>query len=252
MAAPAVLAAMAAAKALGSGIGAYGAYQDVQRGATAFNNLAGAGRSTLEAGKTGSDTAYSPYTEAGKTGVTGLTGAIGSYKNEALSGMPTQQTTTAQGTKAWLDPSANYSMDQSNRAIQASALAKGGVGGGLAKALSNNASKMAMTNWNNAYQQQLNANAQNFGQANQNFQNQKSVLDSNVANYQGLTNTGLQATSGNQTNQLAYNKDINENYLKNAANAQEVWNTKAGIFDKGINRTIGSAIPGLSSIFGGN
>lgn len=251
MAAPAVLAAMAAAKALGSGIGAYGAYQDVQRGATAYNNLAGAGRSTLEGGKSASDTAYSPYTEAGKTGVTGLTGAVGSYKNEALSGMPTQQTTTAQGTQAWLDPSANYSMDQSNRAIQASALAKGGVGGGLAKALSNNASKMAMTNWNNAYNQQLGANQQNFAQANQNFQNQKGVLDTNVANYQGLTNTGLQATSGNQSNQLAYNQGINQNYMDNAKNAQETWNTKAGIFDKGVNRTVSSAMPGIASIFGG-
>lgn len=251
MAAPAVLAAMAAAKTLGSGIGAYGAYQDVQRGATAFNHLAGAGRSTLEAGKTGSDTAYSPYTQAGKTGVTGLTSAVGSYKNEALAGMPTQQTTTAQGTQAWLDPSANYSMDQSNRAIQASALAKGGVGGGLAKALSNNASKMAMTNWNTAYNQQLQANQQNFGQANQNFQNQKSVLDANVANYQGLANTGLQATQGNQANQLAYNQDINENYIDNAKNAQETWNTKAGIFDKGVNRTVSAAMPGIASIFGG-
>lgn len=250
MAAPAVIAAIAAAKALGSGIGAHGAYNDVQRGATAFNNLASAGRDTLTKGKEGSTEAYKPYTDAGKQGVAGLTSAVGSYKQDASAGMPTQQTTTAQGTQAWLDPSAAYSMDQSNKAIQASALAKGGVGGGLAKALSNNASKMAMTNWNTAYNQQLNANNQNFNQGQQLWQNNKSVQDSNIANLQGLTNVGLQGTQANQGNQLAYNQSINSNYIDNAKNAQEAWNTKAGIFDKGVNRTVSAAIPGISAIFG--
>lgn len=251
MAAPAVIAAMAAAKALGSGIGAYGAYQDVQRGATAYNNLAGQGRNTLESGKTASNEAYSPYTQAGKTGVSGLTSAVQNYTQNAQAGMPNAERTTAQGTSAWLDPSAAYSTDQANRAIQASALAKGGVGGGLAKALSNNANKMAMTNWNNAYNQQLQANNLNFGQGQQLWQNNKAIQDANIANYQGLTNTGLSATSGNQANQLAYNQGINTNYMANAENAQNAWNTKAGIFNKGVNQTVQNAMPGLTSIFGG-
>lgn len=251
MAAPGLVNAVAGMTGIGSAIGAYGANDRVQKGMTAFNNLAGAGRNTLEAGKQGSTQAFDPYAQTGSA-ASGQLGTAGrDYKGEALAGMPQQQLTTAQGTQAWLDPSAAYSMDQASKATQASALAKGGMGGGLAKALSNNANQKAMTNWNNAYNQQLGANAQNFGQANLNWQNKKGVLDTNVGNLQTIANMGLSATNANQVNQLAYNQDINKNYLSNAANSQKGWNDKAGIFDAGVGRTVDNLVPGLTSIFGG-
>lgn len=248
-----VLAAIAAAKTAGGLIGGIGQYNDTQRGMNAYKNLANQGVSTMQGGKKASDAAYSPYTQAGQTGVQGQTAATQNYLNAVGTGpQANQYKTTAQGTQAYLDPSANYSTDQANRAMQASALAKGGVGGGLGRALSNNANKMAMTNYNNAFQQQLGANQQNFGQANQQFQNNMAAQNQNIANYTNLTNTGLQATQGNQQNQLAYNQGINQNYLNQADAMQSGWNAKGQIFNNTAYATADNIIGGIGSIFGGD
>lgn len=238
----------AATSLLGGLVGGAGQYNDTQRGMTAYRNLANRGVSTLEGGKSASNQAFSPYTNAGQVGVAGQTAATQNYlQNVGASPDAGQFKTTAQGTQAYLDPSAAYSTDQANRALQASALAKGGVGGGLARALSNNANKMAMTNWNNAFQQQLGTNQQNYNQAANQWSQSKSAQDSNVANYAGLTNTGLQATSGNQANQLAYNQGINQNYVNQADAMQSGWNAKGQIF----NNTANAFGKGLSGLVGG-
>lgn len=247
-----VLAAIAAAKTAGGLIGGIGQYNDTQKGMTAYKNLANQGVSTLKEGKEASNQAYSPYTQAGQTGVQGQTAATQNYLNAVGTGpQASQYKTTAQGTQAYLDPSANYSTDQANRAMQASALAKGGVGGGLARALSNNASKMAMTNWNNAFQQQATANQQNFGQANQQYQNNFAAQNQNLANYSNLANMGLNATTANQGNQLAYNQGINSNYLNQADATQSGWNAKGQIFNNTANATANNITGGIGSILGG-
>ena len=128
---------------------------------------------------------------------------------------------------------------------------KGGVGGGLARALSNNANKMAMTNYNNAFQQQMGANQQNFGLANQQFQNNFNAQNQNMQNYQNLANMGMQATQGNQANQLAYNQGISNNYINQAAAQQSGWNAKGQIFNNTANATANNVTGGIGSIFGG-
>lgn len=247
---PALIAA-AAAKTVGGLFGGIGQYNDTQRGMTSYRNLANQGITALQQGKADANAAFSPYTDAGKTGVSGLTGATQGYTDTAMSGMPTAQTTTPQGTQAWLDPSADYSTAQANKAMQASALAKGGAGGGLARSLANNAQKMAMTNWNNAAQQQMQANNQNFQQNQQNWQNKFNVANQNVGNWQNLANVGLTATGQNQGLQAQYNAGINSNYLSQAGANQQGWNKKGEIYNKTATDLVNNIGGGIGAIFGG-
>ena len=248
---PALLGGLALAKGATGLISGLGQSSKVRDGMDAFKASANQGIATYNQGKQASDQAFNPYTGVGSAASGQLGSAARDYKGEALAGMPQQQTTTAQGTQAWLDPSAAYSMDQANRATQASALAKGGMGGGLAKALSNNANKMAMTNWNNAYNQQLGANAQNFNQGNQLWQNKKSALDTNINNLQGVSDMGLTAQNANQGNQLAYNQGINSNYM-GVANSQQSGNNQIGkLFADTANNVGNNLVSGISSIWGG-
>lgn len=249
----AALGAAAAAKTLGGAVGGAGQYNDIQKGMNANKTYYNEGADILKAGKSGSNAAYSPYTQAGSTGAAGATNAVQNYAANASKGMAdlNANKTTAGGTQAFLDPSANYSANQANKTTTASAIARGAAGGGLAKALSNNANKMAMTNWNTAYQQQLAANNQNFNQANTNWQNNATVQQNNVGNWQNLANMGLTATQGNQANQLAYNQNLNANRMGLGDNMMSGWNAKGKVFND-TSTGIGDNISGgISSMFGG-
>lgn len=232
--------AAAAAKTIGGAVGGAGQYNDTQKGMTAYRNLANQGVSSLEQGKKGANAAFDPYSSAGKTGLQGQTGAAQGYLGAVN---PEAYKSTAGGVNDWLNPSAAYSTDQANRAMQASALAKGGMGGGLAKALANNAQKMAMTNWNNAAQQQLQANSQNFAQ-------NKGTLDSNMANWSNLAQQGLQATGQNQQLQAGYNSGINNNLLEQAAAMQSGWNAKGKVFNDTSKDMGDNIFGGITDIFG--
>lgn len=248
---PALIAA-AAAKTLGGLVGGVGQYNDTQQGATSFRNLAARGVGQLQQGKQEANQAFAPYTGAGVEGVSGQTAATQGYLGNVGKAPGAEgYKTTAGGVSEWLNPSAAYSTDQASRAIQASALAKGGVGGGLARALSNNASQMAITNWNNAAAQQQGANAQNFGQASSEWSNNKAAQDANLGHWSNLANMGLQATGANQNLQGQYNTGINENWLKQADATQGAWNSKGKIFNDtatGFGNNIGG---GITSIWGG-
>lgn len=222
----------------GTLIGGNGQINDIQQGMTAYKNLANQGVRALQQGQSGANAAFNPYSSAGTTGVQGQTAATQGYMGAVN---PSAYKTSAGGVSDWLNPSAAYSTDQANRAMQASALAKGGVGGGLAKALANNAQKMAMTNWNNAASQQLAANGQNF-------QQNKSAQDSNVANWSGLAQQGLQATGQNQQLQAGYNSGINQNFQGQADAMQSGWNAKGKVFNdtsKDTGNALGKLVGGL-------
>ena len=64
----------------------------------------------------------------------------------------------------WKDPSAQYGIDQSNAAINASALASGSVGGGLARAITGNAQSLAQKAYQNAFDRYIRQGDQQFGQ----------------------------------------------------------------------------------------
>lgn len=244
---------LAGTAAIGLGsklIGGLGQSNDVQRGMDAFKTSVGQGTNILSAGAQSANQAYQPYTQAGQTGIAGYTNAIQNRQNAP---MATVTDNSAQNALTnYLDPSAAYTMDQASKATQASALAKGGMGGGLAKALSNNANKMAMTNYNNAFNQMLQGNAQTFGQQNQNYQNQTAYDQSQIGNWGNLSNLGLTATGQNQQQQLGYNTLMNQNWNDIANSQMSGYNQKGKIFGDTASGIGSSLVSGISSLFGGN
>ncbi len=223
----------------------------INRGEAAYGQKAQQGINTLQQGKTDATAAYNPYTSVGAQGAAGYGNAIGSYLGNVGTGPNASQYQSGTGQVSdYLNPSAAYTSDQANKATQASALAKGGMGGGLAKALSNNANQMAMTNYNNAYNQMLNTNQQNYGLANQSYQNNFNAQNQNVANYGNLANLGLTSTTANQNLLGQYNAGINTDYMNWGNTLQSNANNKAGVGGaqaSGLGNSLGS---GIASIYG--
>lgn len=218
--------------ALGTGIGAYGATGNLTEGAQKFRENALKGIDTLNQGKASTNTAFQPYTTAGQTGIAGQTSTIqGRQQAKTADYNPV----TAAGAQEYLDPSAKYQIDQANRATQASALAKGGMGGGLAKALSDNSAKMAQTYWTQAQANQLAAKNQNFNQQDINYQRNNQYQQDQINNYGDLAKQGLTATGNNQTLQGQYNTGISDAYGAIGNSAQSAENAKAGLFASASN-----------------
>lgn len=244
---------LAGTAAIGLGsklIGGLGQSNDVQRGMDAFKTSVGQGTNILSAGAQSANQAFNPYTQAGQTGIQGYVDAIQNRQNAP---MATVTDNSAQNAiQNYLDPSAAYTMDQASKATQASALAKGGMGGGLAKALSNNANKMAMTNYNNAFNQMLQGNAQTFGQQNTNYGNQTAYDQSQIGNWGNLSNLGLTATGQNQQNQLGYNTLMNQNWNDIANSQQSGYNQKGKIFGDTASGIGSGLVSGITSLFGGS
>ena len=244
----AIAGAAAGSKLLGNLVGGIGQSNDVQRGMNAYKNYVGQGTNILSAGAQSANQAYSPYTQAGQTGIQGYTDALQNRQNAP---MATVTDNSAQNALTnYLDPSSAYTMDQASKATQASALAKGGMGGGLAKALSNNANKMAQTNYNNAYNQMLQGNAQTFGQQNTNYGNQTAYDQSQIGNYGNLANLGLTAAGQNQSNQLGYNTLINQNWKDIGDNQMSGWGNKGSIFNKTSQGIGNDLVSGITNVFG--
>lgn len=232
--------------ALGSGLGMWSSNNSMDQGNADYQRLLGQGIDTLKQGQAGANIAFSPYTGAGTQGVQGATSDI---FGRTQAGLPTLTGASPSQAMGYLNPSAAYSTDQANKAIEASSIAAGGMGGGLAKALSNNANKMAMTNYNNAYDQMLQTNNQNFSQQQQNYTNTNDYQQQQIANKMGLANMGLGATQENQKLQYGYNELQNQDLENMGATA---WNTnasKAQNTNSGINNMFGG-LGNLASLAG--
>lgn len=212
-------------------IGAMGHSMGIDRGMRQFANTVGQGTDVMNQGKAGSDAAFQPWVAAGQQG---LAAGMDDILNRTQATQPQLSNINPESARAYLDPSAAYSADQANKATTAAAIAGGGMGGGMMKALSNNANKFAQTNWNNAFSQMQDAANTNFGQQQQQYQNTTDFDQSQIQNKMGLSGTGLTATSTNQGNQLGYNTGINDNY--NAiANARMAGNAaKGSLFNSAI------------------
>jgi hypothetical protein len=243
-----VLAAAAASKIAGPLVGGMGQYADVGKGMEAYNNYANQGTSTLNAGKEGANAAFNPYTSAGATANGSQLSAI---QNRQQATNPALTNTSPSGVADYLNPSAAYSQNQAMKQAQAAGVAGGAMGGGMLKALSNNANQMAQTNYNNAYSQMLGTNDQNFNQQQQQYTNNNNFQQQQIGNYGDVANRGLSATSSNQGLNLQYNQGMNNNYMDQAANEQSGWNKKGEIFNKtssDFGKNLGG---GMLSVFGG-
>lgn len=241
--------------ALGNYIGMQEANDSLNTANKDYQNLSNQGVDTLKQGQAGANAAYQPYTDAGTTGINGETSAI---TNRTQSTTPTvTDNSSSNAVNNYLNPSAAYTTDQSNKSMEANAIASGGTGGGLSKALSANTANLAMTNYNNAYNQMLQSNNQTFNQQQQNYTNNNDYQQQQIQNYGTLANTGLSANNSNQQLQSGYNSGINSDYQ---GQAEAAWNTnasKAKNFNSGINNTFGnignsesSAGSALDSVYG--
>lgn len=94
------------------------------------------------------------------------------------------------------DPSAEYAMQQSAKAMEASALAKGATGGGFAKALQQNQNNLANQAYQNAYDRWSKTSAMMYGQAKDQYDRDYAYQQNRLGRYGNLATQGLQAAQG--------------------------------------------------------
>lgn len=211
-----LMAAAFGSQALGNILGGISSTQGLSRGLAAYRDAIDKGNATLEAGKTGSTAAFNPYSSTGEIANAAQLGAI---QDRTQAAQPTLSNLSPEMAAQFLSPQAGYQQGQAMKSAMAAGSAGGAMGGGMLKALQTNANKLAQGSWNDAYSNMLNTANLNFGQQQQQYQNKTGYDQSQIENYSGLANRGLQAIGQNQANQLAYNHDINANFgdLGNAA-----------------------------------
>lgn len=183
---------------------------------------------------------FRPFMEAGK-------GAIGSFQNLLAGGNPATmpQASGAFDFDTFKDPSAQFGIDQSNAAINASAIASGSVGGGLGRALNANSQNMAQKAYQNAFDRYLAQNQQDFGQGQQIFQNQTGNYQTQLGGYQNLMGTGLQAAGTTGGISAGIGSGVNQNYMQQGQTAAEMARQRADAIAGGIS----GATSGISSLF---
>ncbi len=93
----------------------------------------------------------------------------------------------------WKDPSVDYAIQQANNALQASALAKGGMGGGMAKALQANTANIANKGYSNAFDRWHKNSQMMNDQAQQKYERDYGFQSDRLKNYGGLAQTGFDA-----------------------------------------------------------
>lgn len=199
------------------------------------------GRSYLDETNKTQRADFEPYMEAGNQ-------AIGQYQNLLSGGSgaknPTQ--TGAFDFDVFKSPAAQFRMDQANAGINASALAKGNVGGGLAKAIAANSQNMASEEYNNAFNQFLQKGNQDFNQQQQLWNNDTQNWQTKLGGFQNLMGQGLNAasTTGGFATNLA--NAFNTNLMNQAGFNYGATGDRAGALAGGLN----SAISGITGLFG--
>lgn len=183
---------------------------------------------------------FQPYMAAGQD-------AIGSFQNLLAGGNPATMPTASKAFdfNAFQDPSAQYGIDQSNAAINASAIASGSVGGGLARAIAGNTQSLSQKAYQNAFDRYLKQNEQDFGQGQQLFQNQSQNYQTQLGGYNNLMGSGLQAagTTGGISANLG--AGVNQNYLQQGQTAAEMARQRADALAGGLS----GFTSGISSLF---
>lgn len=226
----------------------WAANEALDNGYDRYQNEQQKGINTLQQGQAGANTAFSPYSAAGTSGIGAANTDIMGRQQSAN---PNLTNTSPNAVSSYINPSAAYSTDQARKASEASAAATGGMGGGMQRALSNNANKMGMTNYNNAYQQMIDTNNQNFGQQQQLYKNNTDYQQQQIQNKMGLGQLGLSATTANQGLQGQYNSGISNMYGDWAKTGNELGQNKSGLFYNGIGSATHDMSAGVGSFAGG-
>ena len=184
---------------------------------------------------------FQPFMQAGQD-------AVGNVQSTLSAGSGAANPTLSQAFNfdAWQNPATQYRIDQANAGINASALAKGGVGGGLAKSLAANSQNMASEEYANTYDRYLKQNQQDFGQQQQLFTNDQNQWQQQLAGWQNLANMGLDATGTTGNIGLGYTNAYNTNLNNQAQLGYQSATDRAAAIGGGLK----SAFSGLSSLYG--
>lgn len=230
--------------AMGASIGAIGQGIAAKKGMDAqrqtMNDAAARAQGTLTAGRNEARSDFSPFMSAGATAAGNATNLIGASGNIAAPEM-----SQPFNFQQWNDPSANYALQQSNATLQNSALAKGGMGGGLARALSENATNMANQNYQNAFKNYTTNAEQVFNQGQTRYKDINEQEQQKIANTQNLANMGLTATGNYGGLAAKYNEGIAGNQYQLGTDQAHI--TSSGYKDMGgafntANTQAGSAV----------
>lgn len=214
----------------------------INSGMRSYRNTMNTANDDIKNQRAESNSAFLPYTNTGANAASQQMQMIG----QGQATQPTLQTTTASGVSDWLDPSMAYSQDQARKQAVAAGAATGATGGGMMKALSDNANKLAMTNWNNAATQQLAANNQNFGQQQQQYTNTANYLNDRIGQLGDVSKTGLSAAGTQQQIGQGYTNMYNNN-MNNLAESLYNNAVNRGAVQGNMASTAGS---GLASLYG--
>lgn len=187
-----------------------------------------------------------PYATAGAAINNSLVGATTPYINAGIkSEKQLQKLATGNvNVSKYLDPSMKFAMEQGQRALEASASARGGVlSGATLKDITQYASGLASQNWQNAFQNAITEKNQQAqiasGLASGGLQAMQPL--SNIGS-QGIQAVGIQAQAGSNTgNQLS---TLNQNLGNIASNATA---QKTAAENAALNQLAGSASGGFSS-----
>lgn len=184
----------------------------MEQGRQQGNKMFGQGRNYLTDSNNQQRADFQPYMQAG-------TNALGQYQNTLAAGSGAVNPTQSQDFNfdTFKSPAAQYRIDQANAGINASALAKGNVGGGLAKALASNSQNMASEEYSNAYNRYLQQNQQDFGQQQQLWNNANQNWQTQLGGYQSLMGQGLNATSTTGSLANNYANAYNNNLMNQAS-----------------------------------
>lgn len=204
------------------------------------NRTASKGVNYLQQGNAQQRQDFAPYMAAGTSG-------LENYQNLLAQGNTAAQPTASAGFSydANKDPSTQYSIDQSNAAINASALASGNVGGGLGRALTANAQNLSQKAYQQAFNNYLAQNQQDFGQQQQIYQNQTGNYQTQLGGYGNLMGQGMNAASTTGNLGLGYGNAVNSNYLAQAAQTANIGQQRADALAGGLS----GAFSGVASLF---
>lgn len=178
----------------------------------------------LQQGYTDVANMYDPYAKVGTTALSQLAG--GDFTT------PVGEFAFKGDVNQYLDPSMKYQQEQAQRALEQSAIARGGLlSGGTAKALQNQAMQFAQTDYGNAYNRMQNDKNFAYQQFRDKFAQQQANNAIRMQQLQGLTNIGQNATgSMAQARQgLASNQaNLNQNLANmNAGMLQDISQARA-------------------------
>lgn len=226
---------------IGSAVGAHLALGELNDAKAGYDKTMGQGIETQQHGLDQANAAYQPYTGAAGSTLAGYTGDINGRQQAQGPSLGSYDP------NAYLNPSAAYTTSQANTAAQSSSLAHGGLGGGLGKALSNNANKMAMTNYNEAYQKMLDTNAQKFGQGQQLYTNATDYQQQQIANKGNAATLALQGLSAGSQLASGYRGNISNLYGKMADTGLDIGENKASLAQSATTAATKSLAAGGSS-----